>query len=188
MKTPIDYSNLIPGDVWGTTRVDLLGCIIRLTEVWRSTKNAIASARAMFDVRVPSHILLTCEEHDLYYGMEMTWPEIRHVDLHDYDGRFGRSRTVFRARIPQIASFYHGSNYGIVNQWILKCHERNVKYDWKGLLEFWGIAEDEKSKWYCSEFFREMLRHFNVGFPGPWEDSVDPLDVYRYCTAHQLII
>lgn len=166
MKNKIDYSRLAAGDILGTTRLDPLGCIIRATE---------AGLFNIFNMKVSSHIMIVCQDHDLFYGMELTWPKIRMIDL--------PVKWVFHARIPGVSAFSDK-----VNQWILKCHSMNIKYDWKGLLEFWHLTDDEKEKWYCSEFAREMMRFIGVPFPFAWEQKVSPWDMQQYCKEKNLMV
>jgi hypothetical protein len=160
-----DYAYLKPGMVIGTTNT-----ASPLAAVIRGTTRGI---RHTFDGSTASHVLMVCEHHGLLYGMEMTWPKIRRVDLNDI------GHICFIAKHPQLDLADMSDR---ANHWLWESHSRRVKYDLKGLTEFWGIGDDCKKKMYCSEMYREMLKHLKMAYPKHWDKKVSPWDVQRLNT------
>jgi hypothetical protein len=166
----IDYSQLRPGDIIGTTNTfSALGLLARSTN---------AGFQRILDPSVASHVGVVCQEHDLLYIMEMTGKGISQNDLNQYEhGPFG-NHIVFVARPLRFGDV--DGDVDKMNQWLLESHMRHVKYDWRGLCEFWGICNDDRRRWICSELVREMLRACNVWYPHAWEVKASPFDVQEY--------
>lgn len=161
----LDYSKLVPGMVIGTTCLTSpLAAIIRFTT---------AGPRYVFSRLAASHIVIVVREHDLYYGMEMTWPKIRQIDLCDIDKYvvfYTADRTLTNYRMQDQC-----------NEWLLKSHYIGVKYDWKELFKFWDMpVYDDPKRLICSDLYREMCRCNKIPYPKKWNTKVSPWDIQKY--------
>lgn len=166
----INYDTLRPGYIIGTT--------MTIHPMAMITKITTAGMKNIFNPNIATHCLAVCQEHDLLYGMEMTYPKIRQVDLCDYEHCRAGNHIVFIAKIPDI--FCEKAN-----NFLLESHRRGIKYDIAGLLEFWGLTNDNKKKLYCSELIRQMFKYIPLYYPKEWDEKVSPYAVQNFTKEYQ---
>lgn len=177
MIKKINYAALKAGDIIGTTSFSWFATLAKITTAKWGKKFL-----GIFDPYFSTHTLVVMENiGGLKYGIEMTWPQIRCVDLHNYEnGNFGQ-HIVFVGRNQAVAQISDK-----VNLWLAKSHAQFVKYDWRGVLEFWNIVADDDQKWICSELPREMLRTFAIEYPAAWNKEVSPIDWQHWNQLSQI--
>jgi hypothetical protein len=166
MSIELDYDLLKPGTVIGVTSTGgILSWLIKATT--RGLKYANCKDTA-------SHIVVVAEHQGLYYGIEMTWPKIRRVDLNSIGD------IVF---VRKHVRLDNSEMQDRANWWLWESHSKGIRYDLKGLLEFWKIGKDDKGKMYCSELYYYMLKYLKIEYPKKWDKKVSPYDV-QTATMH----
>lgn len=161
----INNSVLRPGYIIGTT--------MTIHPMAMITKITTAGIKNIFNPNIATHCLAVTQEHGLNYGVEMAWPKIRQIDLNNFEHCSMGNHIVFVASIPDgLCDF--------ANEFLLESHRRAIKYDIKGLLEFWELAKDEKKKLYCSELIREEMKMLELLYPVEWNEKVSPIQIQLF--------
>ena len=166
----LDYDKLKPGMILGVTSMSPFAITTRITT---------AGMHNAFNLKIATHIAIVCQEHGLYYIMEMATPKIRERDINEYDsGCLWSNRIVFAA--------YPFQPWDIVSQkdandFLLESHRIGVQYNIEELFEFWGIdLPEDHSKIICSDLARNMMRVLKLPYPIEWDKKVSPWDIQKF--------
>jgi hypothetical protein len=181
----INYGKLLPGMIIGTTDTfDPLSAIIRISET--------SNAANVLNPCIASHVLAVCQEHDLLYGMGMTWPKIHQDDLNTFDNG---DYVVFKSHIVFVADPFTSFDYekrDAANKFLLHSHTLAIKYDIVELLRWWNFpVNDDPKKLVCGDLTYAMMWSMKLDYPKEWDSNItrhDPWDQQRYFTESKKTI
>ena len=154
-----DFTKLNRGDLIFTSSKSILGDVIRFF-TW--------GKKETFDTNFPNHVGIIVEWMDYKFIAEMLSDGLRFNSLYSYDGTRGdKICKIYRLTNVFPDSAVNMTYIDTVTQnaqkQIAQFLNKQLRYDFKGLLEFIGLAKNSDSRMYCSEL---AARLYSQELPG----------------------
>lgn len=158
------FSELRVGDLVFTASKTFIGSAIRFF-TWGKSQ--------AFNINFPNHVGILIEINGYIFIAEMLENGLEINSLHAYDGTKKQS----------ICAIYRneslsGNERQTIQQKIIKYLHKQLKYDFKGLLEFLHLGKDSDSRMYCSELASHLYSSYL-----PFRDKWSPKDLMIECSS-----
>jgi len=131
------FSELKIGDLVFTSSKSVIGSIIRFF-TWGKAQT--------LDTNFPNHVGILIEVNSYIFIAEMLEHGLVINSLHAYDG----------SKNTRICAIYRNEALDtnervVIQEKLIRYLHKQLKYDFKGLLEFLHLAKNVESRMYCSE-------------------------------------